>query len=79
MVDDCLNIMMDPIFANGSGTENHASRQQEKYKSVFNLPGEIFVVDQKEKPTGDDMHPGYKLEENLFEHLYTMEVVLWLF
>ena len=45
MIDDCLNIVMDPIFANGSGTENNISRQQEKYKSVFNLPGEIFVVD----------------------------------
>ena len=23
------------------------------------------------------MHPGYKMDENLFEHLYTMEI--WLF
>jgi len=45
MVDDCLNIMMDPIYANGSGTENAINRQPEKYKSSFNLPGEIFVVD----------------------------------
>ena len=75
MIDDCLNITMDPIFANGSGTENAVNRQLEKYKSVYPLPGEIFVVDQKEKPTGDDMHAGYKLNENLFEHVYTMKIV----
>jgi hypothetical protein len=45
MVDDLLNITMDPIFANGSGTENNINRQLEKYKSVYPLPGDIFVVD----------------------------------
>ena len=45
MVDDCLNIMMDPMFANGSATENAVNRNLEKYKSAFNLPGEVFVVD----------------------------------
>ena len=27
IIDDCLNIMMDPVFANGSGTENNINRQ----------------------------------------------------
>ncbi len=71
MVDDMLNITIDPVFSNGSGEGN--ARNHERYKSCCNLPGDIFVVDQKEKPSGDDMHPGYKLDENLFEHVYTLE------
>lgn len=75
MIDDCLNITMDPVFANGaSQSDNNNNKNLEKYKSCFKLPGDIFVIDQKEKPTGDDMHPGYKDDENLFRHIYTMEI-----
>lgn len=76
MIDDCLNITMDPVFANGAQAENYNNRANtEKYKSCFKLPGDVFVIDQKDKPTGDDMHPGYPDDENLFKHIYTMEVV----
>ena len=69
MIDDCLNITMDPVFSNGTNDNT------EKYKSCFNLPGAVFTIDQKDNPpTGDDEHPGYPNDENLFRHIYTMEI-----
>lgn len=55
MVDDLLNITMDPLFQNDSG----------KYISKFPIKGDIF---------GEDLgHPGYKDDENLYKHIYTID------
>lgn len=55
MVDDLLNITMDPLFYNDAG----------KYTSKFPVHGDIF---------GEGLgHPGYKDDENLYKHIYTME------
>jgi len=61
MIDDMFNLTMDPLFKTG----------ETKYKSTFPLPGEIFMVDQKEKPSPEQEHKGYPHEQNLFEHIYT--------
>jgi hypothetical protein len=55
MVDDMLNVVMDPLFGPDGGS---------KYKSTFKLPGSTFAVED---------HPGYKDDENLWRHIYTME------
>jgi hypothetical protein len=54
MVDDLMNVVMDPLFG-ADGV---------KYKSTFKLPGITFE---------DQNHPGYKDDENLWNHIYTME------
>jgi hypothetical protein len=55
MIDDLMNVVMDPLFSPDQGT---------KYKSVFKLPGSTFGVSD---------HNGYKDDENLWQHIYTME------
>ena len=53
MVDDMLNVVLDPIF-NFANLPNGGS-----YSSKYKLPGSLF----------SDTHKGYKDTENLFEHI----------
>ena len=53
MIDDLLNITMDPLFGINGATENHNGvGPNGKYKSSFKLSGDVF---------GDPVigHPGY--------------------
>lgn len=59
MLDDMLNLTLDPIFNSG----------ESKYKSSFKLAGDIFTCDQG----GSGSHPGYADDVNLFKHIYTIE------
>jgi len=54
MVDDLMNVVMDPLFG-ADGV---------KYSSTFKLHGKIFE---------DKDHQGYKDDQNLWTHIYTME------
>jgi len=68
MIDDLLNITMDPLFGiNGSGGEgNSVSKPNDKYKSKFKLTGDVFGGPELK-------HPGYPDDKNLWDHIYTME------
>lgn len=46
MIDDTLNIVLDPVFAN-CGDIN--TRNNEKYKSKFPLRAELFSVENNQK------------------------------
>ena len=86
MLDDMLNVVLDPIF--GPGVSQHggysdqpANRAPEKYRSKFPLRSELFSVDHN-KAGGDPeaatfhetcQHPGYKDDENLWRHLTNLE------
>jgi hypothetical protein len=52
MIDDMLNIVMDPIFSPGANNNDTDQNQpnripKEKYKSIFKLPGETFKAVSK--------------------------------
>ena len=49
MVDDMMNIVMDPLFGPNAGNEEKCKKN---YKSKFNLPGSLFGP--------DNIHEGYK-------------------
>jgi len=63
MVDDLLNITMDPLFGVGSG-DTDSKAKPDKYKSTFKLPGDVFGGPEVN-------HPGYPDDKNLWEHIYT--------
>ena len=67
MIDDLLNITMDPLFGVNGATENHTGvGPNGKYKSKFRLTGDVFG--------GPELgHAGYPDDKNLWEHIYTME------
>ena len=62
MLDDMLNVVLDPLFY---------SPDQQRQKSAFPLPGHIFMVDQKDEST--DPHEGWKDTENLWEYITNIE------
>lgn len=66
MVDDMMNITMDPLFY---------PSETNKYKSAFPLPGNVFHNHSFDKNKIEDKspHPGFKDTENLFKHIYTLE------
>jgi hypothetical protein len=59
MFDDMFNIVMDPLFHEPGA----------KYKSSFTLSPDFFSVD------GQTDHSGYKDDENLFKHIYTLDLL----
>jgi hypothetical protein len=62
MLDDMLALTMDPLF----------NQSEDKYNSTYSLPGDLFMIDQKENQAGD-RHPGYRNDENLFKLVHTVE------
>lgn len=78
MIDDTLNIVLDPVFAN-CGDIN--TRNNEKYKSKFPLRAELFSVEnnQKGKTNQENLinettkHEGYRDDFNLWKHITNIE------
>jgi hypothetical protein len=62
MIDDLLNVVLDPLFGPHAGNEAVC---KQKYSSKFSLPGSVFG-----EGTG---HGGYSDNENLWRHIFTME------
>jgi len=58
MIDDLFCITMDPLFKTGEPNR----------KSTFKLPGSLFMAEHQE---GEEVHPGYRDDENLFDHVFT--------
>lgn len=78
MIDDMLNIVLDPVFA----TQDQLNgRNVEKYKSKFALQPEIFSVEQNQQgkaSTGNliketTQHEGYKDDVNLWKYITNIE------
>jgi len=63
MFDDMLNIVMDPLFHDPAT----------KYKSTFALSPDVFSVGGQ--ASSDYSHPGYPADENLFKHVYTLDLL----
>ena len=77
MIDDTLNIVLDPVFA----CYDQNGRNCDKYKSKFVLRPDLFAVDnnQKGKIDQDNLikettkHEGYRDDTNLWKHITNLE------
>ena len=64
MFDDMFNIVMDPLFHHDPNG---------KYKSTFPLTPDVFSVGGQS--TMEYSHQGYPNDENLFKHVYTLDLL----
>ena len=76
MIDDTLNIVLDPVFASEGNNRN-----DNKYKSKFPLRQDMFSVEnnQKGKIEKENLinettkHEGYRDDNNLWKHITNLE------
>jgi hypothetical protein len=76
MIDDTLNIVLDPVFASEGNNRN-----DNKYKSKFPLRQDMFSVEnnQKGKIEKENLinettkHEGYRDDINLWKHITNLE------
>ena len=77
MIDDTLNIVLDPVFA----YYDQNGRNGDKYKSKFVLRPDLFAVDNNQKGKIDQgnlikettKHEGYRDDINLWKHITNLE------
>ncbi len=94
MLDDLLNVVMDPIFNKGESEQQSRAMYRSKFPlspDVFHLTGKSHhnsKQSENSRETADssknelqlsnfeekEPHPGYKDHDNLWRHIYTMEI-----